>query len=417
MEPRERLRVAFESLGDHPRRVIASASGVFWGAAALVMLMAWGAGFRESMYQQLSGFGSGLIEIHPTVTSSGFPGFRPGVPVRVAREDLDAARIAHPDKIEAVIPEHYTREPNVVEHRGRFRHLLVNGVPHQYFHYRRFAIARGRAFDAGDQARHRAVAVLGHKAAVELFGPTASPIGQKVRIDGKSFQVIGVAREKGTQYENTNRPDNEVVLVPVTTAESRLGYDAYELEKLSIYPRKGVEWREALNAALQTLGPRAGFHPDDLESLVYYRRGQALDLVDVFYAGFLIFIGSAGVVTLLVGGVGIANYHLATLAERSLEIAVAKAIGARSRTLVIQATLESLMVAGGAALAGILLGVGSCVGLARLIPAGVFPAPILSGTVIATVALALVGVSAIASVGPALRVRRMDVALALRSAL
>ena len=106
MELRESLRQALEALSDHPRRVVASSLGVFWGAAAIVLLMAGGAGFREYMKIELSSFGRGLVMMYPASTSSGFPGYRKGVRVEIARRDAVAAERENPELIEAILPEH-----------------------------------------------------------------------------------------------------------------------------------------------------------------------------------------------------------------------------------------------------------------------------------------------------------------------
>ena len=133
--------------------------------------------------------------------------------------------------------------------------------------------------------------------------------------------------------------------------------------------------------------------------------------------GFTIFIGLAGTITLLVGGVGIANYHLATLAEREVEIGIAKAIGARNSTLMWQSVLESTLVSGTASLAGLGLGLVGCAALEHVAPPGMFPLPIISGTAIAVTGAALCGVGVIAALVPALRVRRMDISSAVRAGL
>jgi len=122
----------------------------------------------------------------------------------------------------------------------------------------------------------------------------------------------------------------------------------------------------------------------------------------------------AGSLTLVIGGIGVANYQLATIAERSMEIAVARAIGARTRTVMTQTALEALLVAGGAALAGVALGLLGCLALATLPPPGMFPAPIVSPVVVGITLSALLAVAAAAAILPALRVRQLDVATALR---
>jgi putative ABC transport system permease protein len=236
-------------------------------------------------------------------------------------------------------------------------------------------------------------------------------------VDGRPFEVVGVAARKGRQYINTNRPDNRMLIIPITTAEALLGYDERQVARFMVYPRRGVSPERALRAVLATVGPRAGFHPDDIDAVRWFDVSRPAKIGELFYFGFMIFIGVAGTVTLLIGAVGIANYQLATIAERTVEIAVARAIGARRRTLVMQTILESLLVSGATALLGVLLGLAGCVALATLPPPGMFPVPIISPVAVSVTATAVLGVAVLAALVPALRVRRMEIAVALRAGL
>ncbi len=166
---------------------------------------------------------------------------------------------------------------------------------------------------------------------------------------------------------------------------------------------------------LSSLGPRAGFHPEDADALKWFDFGQFLGLVDLFYAGFSVFIGVAGIVTLLIGAVGIANYHLATLSERSVEIAVSKAIGATNRALIFQTVLESLLVSGSAALGGVSLGLAACAALGRLSSSQALPHPIISLPAVVVTFVAVLGVAVVAAALPARRVTRIEISEALRA--
>jgi putative ABC transport system permease protein len=417
MKPTEYLREALESVAAHPRRVIASAMGVFWGAAAIVLMLAWGSGFREFMHDELRRYGQACVFVIPGVTSSGFPGYREGVHIRLARNDVAAAeRISH-EEVAAIIPEHLSDERVLAEAAGRVRRLDLTATDERFAVYRAFGVAYGRVFDTSDVERRRAVAILGHEAAEALFGTAADAVGRVVRINGRPFEVIGVAARKGRQYFNTNRPDNRLLIVPITTAEVLLGYDERALSRINIYPRPGVNPEKALRSVLTTLGPRADFHPDDVDAVRWFDISQPSKISDLFYVGFMIFIGICGAVTLLIGAVGIANYQLATLAERTVEIAVARAIGARARTIVVQTVVESLLVSGSAVVLGVVLGLIGCVSLATLPPPGMFPVPVVSRPAVLVTTLASLAVAVIAALVPALRVRRMDVAVALRASL
>jgi putative ABC transport system permease protein len=391
--------------------------GVLWGSTGIVVLLAWGSGFQAYMHSELGRYGPPMLFVIPGVTSSGFPGHRSGVRVEISREDAAAAERASPDLVEAILPEHVSPrgERALLRAGGRVRRLDVSGVDERYARLRGFRIGLGRFFDVPDLARRRPVAVLGHEAAEELFGEARAALGKRIRVDGHPFKVLGVADRKGRQYYNTNRPDNRLLMVPITTAETLLGYREESVERLSVFPRAEASGRRTIEAVLATIAPRAGFHPEDTDAVRWFDLSDLLRLVDRICAGFLLFTGTAGTVTLLVAGVGIANFHLASLAERTVEIGVARALGARASTLVAQTLLESLLVSGTAALLGVAAGVAGCEALARLAPPGVFPTPVISGTAIGVTFVALVGVATVAAAVPALRVRRMEVAAALRS--
>jgi hypothetical protein len=381
MDARERLRLAWESIAEQPRRTAASAMGVFWGAAAIVLMLAWSTGFRDYMQEEFGRWGRYGVFIIPGITSSGFPGHRAGVRVRVDREDALRIERDHTEIVEAIMAEHRSRERVLVEARGRVRRLDLSGTDHRFATYRKFRLASGRFFSAADVERRRPVAVLGWEAARDLFDEPTAGVGSTLRINGEAFELIGVFDEKsGRQYTNTNRPDNQMLVVPTTAAEARLGFEEEQIAVLMVYPRPGVDPERVFKAVVASLGKLRGFHAD-------------------------------------VGGVGIANYHLALLAEREVEIGVAKAIGARNRTLMLQAALEACLVAGAAALLGVGVGLGGCAALTHLAPAEMFPVPIVSGSAVVITFVALVGVAVVSALVPALRVRRMDISLALRAGI
>jgi putative ABC transport system permease protein len=356
------------------------------------------------------------VLVYPAITSSGFPGTRKGLRVRLSRKDAAAVERESADLVEALLPEHFSEKRVLVEGAGRIRRLDMAATDHRYHRYRNFDIGWGRYFDEREVARSRPVAVLGFESAQALFGSPEAALGQRIRVEGRSFEVIGVPRLKGAQYMNTDRPDDRLLLLPVTTAESRLGYDREALSRVLLVPRPGVDPERAVSSMLARFGPRAGFHPDDTDAVRWFDMSFFHSLADIFYAGFMIFIGAAGTITLLIGAVGIANYHLATIAERSTELALARALGARSATLVRQTILESLVVSGGASLLGVALGLGGCALARVLLPPEQFPEPIVSPVVVVVTLLAVLGVAGLAALLPALRVRRLELSQLLRSA-
>ena len=161
MDLAEHTRQLFESLADHPQRLIASAMGVFWGAAAIVFMLSFGSGFREYMITEMSRYGEGIVFMFPASTSSGFPGYRKSVRVRLARDDVAAIARAHPGLIEVALAEHLSETKVLVEGGGHVRRLDMVGSGHRFVDYRNFEIGWGRSFTDREVDRRSAVALLG----------------------------------------------------------------------------------------------------------------------------------------------------------------------------------------------------------------------------------------------------------------
>jgi putative ABC transport system permease protein len=415
---REVIREAIDSLASHRRRAAAASIGLFWAAAAMVLLLAWGGGFREFMRVELQSFGPRVVVLNPSITGSGFEGFRENRRVRIRREDAALVERANAEDVEALLPEHVSGRRLTVEGlAGRSRSLDLSAADERYAHYRSFAMGWGRFFDASEVSRARAVAVLGHDAAVDLAGSPEAAVGARIRIQGVSFTVVGVAAKKGRQYLSLTRPDNRLLILPITTAEEQLGYDEKAVSRLLLFPRPDADGALVTRRVIATLSRYCDFHELDERAIRKVDLSTLLGMVDLFYSGFTIFIGVTGTLTLAVGAIGVANHQIAVIAERTAEIAIAKAMGARNRTLVQQVVAEALIVGSLASLAGVTLGLLVCLAFATLPPAHSIPAPIVSPLVTVITLVALIGVAVVTALLPAGRVRTIDVSTALRATL
>lgn len=415
MEARELCRHAIESLLESRSRALVTWLAVFWASAGTVFLVACGLGFRDYMLAQLREYGRGSLNVTGGVTSSGYPGYPVGRKVRISRSAAARAE-AEAAGIEAILPVHLREEGYSLLTAGRRqRWYQLDGVDERYLWYRNFRVREGRELTAADVAQSRRVAVLGHDVAVELFGSAEAATGARIAIDGHAFQVIGVCDGKPRQYVNPGRPDNRLVLVPISAAEDALGFDPEDVERLLVYPRL-ADGRSAMERVLGVLGPEAGFHPDDLDAISWQDTRRLSRAVDLISAGFIGFVALAGSVTLLVAGVGVALFQLSTLASRVREIGILKAIGARNRTLVAQSVAESLLLTGSGVVLGTVFAVAGTEALAVLARARSLPEPRVSLALGIAVGVALVAVGCAAALLPALRVRRMEPSAALRSA-
>jgi putative ABC transport system permease protein len=279
---------------------------------------------------------------------------------------------------------------------------------------RNFRAAEGRFLSSLDVERGARVAFLGPDARQRLFGREPA-LGGWIQIGSQRFQVVGIAEPKGEQLSDVGNRDDLMVVIPYTTAMRWL-QASDQVEEFMIAPRQREAGGLAIRHARQVIGLHRHFEPEQETALWAADMWDTLKLVyGMFYAlqGFFIV---AGTVTLLVGAVGVMNIMLVVVGERTAEIGLRKALGARGRDVFLQFLLEAVAISG---LAGGLGVAGGMLLLRATAPAfaaagiQIPPAPDLVTTL--AVGSALVGVAAVSGVVPALRAARIPPAQALRA--
>jgi putative ABC transport system permease protein len=275
-------------------------------------------------------------------------------------------------------------------------------------------VADGRFLRDPDVERSARVVFLGAKAARRLFGRRPA-VGRTIQIEGIPFSVVGVGREKGDQIVNIGPQDDELSLIPITTAQRRFTRED-RIGGMIFAPTTREASQEAIRRVRQVLGLRHDFHPDDDRALSFFNIQGAVKLIDTLGLGLEIFLTSAGLITLLVGAVGVMNIMLVVVGERTREVGLRKALGASNRDVFVQFLAEAVamtLIAG--ALGGVLgwLAVGW---LGSQVPESLaYPTPYLEWSTAALLALTLVGVGLASGVIPARRAARIDPAISLRS--
>jgi putative ABC transport system permease protein len=332
---------------------------------------------------------------------------------RVELEDEDVARVESLASVEAATPN--VRLRNEPVRRGRRSKLLnVAGYDHDAGRIRNLVAAEGRFLSPLDVERGARVAFLGPEAKRRLFGAEPA-LGGRIAIGSQPFEVIGVGVSKGEQLTDVGNPDDQLVVVPYTTALRWLARSDV-VEEFMLAPRVRERGGESIEQARAVVGLHHDFAPGQETALWAGDMWDALKLIyGMFYAmqGFFVV---AGTITLLVGAVGVMNIMLVVVGERTAEVGLRKALGARGRDIFLQFLLEALAVAGLASA----LGVGGGLLLLRAV-APVFAAGGIQlsaapdALTIAAVAGALVLVALLAGVAPAVRASRIPPAEALRS--
>jgi putative ABC transport system permease protein len=362
---RETLRIALAGIAANKLRSGLTILGMTIGVAAVIILVAVGNGSKQAVQARINALGSNVLLVQAFGGRFG-PGGGGGADVTFTQRDVDALsdKFNAPD-VKSVSPVSNATGVTMVNGSVSYEPSTFSGTVPSYFETRSYSIAAGEMFTDADVRAHKRVVVLGPTVVSSLFNG-ADPVGQTVRVNGTGFRVIGVTASKGS---NGAQDQDDVALAPITAVEDSLtGYgglssitvqgasasslDAAQAEVESIlYERKHVT--DPTNPGFQVLN-----------------QGAVREASDATTDVFTTLLGAVAAISLLVGGIGVMNIMLVSVTERTREIGIRKAIGARRSDILAQFLTEAVLVSMIGGVTGVVAGiVGSQFRIAGVEPA------------------------------------------------
>jgi len=396
------------------KRALLTIAAIAWGTVAILLLLSFGEGLKRQMDRNRRSTGENLAVMWPNETSKPWKGMPPGRPIRLTTDDVSFVADRMPE-LPAVIGEIVSWRTAITYGRKTVNGRVL-GTNTIYGETRKhYPQAGGRFFTEADEAEKRRVLFLGDEMAKDIFGKE-DPVGKALLVNNSPFMVIGVMQHK-TQMGVYGGPDQSHAVIPWTTFKAIFGRD--RLNVLVIQSRTPEDMAGALKRLNEILGAKYGYDPTDERALATWnivktsQNGQKVSL------GIEIFLGVIGVLTLCVGGIGVANIMYAVVKERTREIGVKMALGAKARWITWPFVLEGLVYTLVGGTAGLVIAILIVTGLG-LIPDGAsrvlafLGRPALSPLIAAGTAAILGAIGLLAGYFPARRAAAIDPAATLR---
>ncbi len=342
----------FSSLGRHKLRTLLTAFGVFWGIFLLVLLLGVGKGIENGVYSQFGRSAINRFAIWGRSTSLPYKGLRPGRPVRLTTEDVEAIRHNIPEArfINASVglwgeyAIRYNNKSSAFSVRGEFPELLQ---------VRHFEINQGRFLNASDVATTRKVAVLGRQAANVLFGEH-NPVGEYLNIKGVFFLVVGVFDVAGF---GSNQRQTEIIYLPLTTLLHTFNQGNH-IWSMNIVVDNNIPIEAIETKTKALLKKRHRVAPNDGRAIGSWNASEEFEKFQRLFRGIRIFLWIIGTGTIIAGVIGVSNIMLIMVKERTREIGIRKALGATPFSIVSLIIQEAIFITTISGYTGLVVSVG-----------------------------------------------------------
>ena len=320
------------------KRAYLTIASIAWGTVAILLLLAFGEGLKLQLDKNRRSTGENLAVMWPSETTKAWKGMPPGRSIKLRIDDVDFLRERMPE-LKAVHGE-LNSGRNALTYGRKTVNGRVIGVNYVFGEDRKhYAQAGGRFISVEDEVLRRRVIFLGNDLAKDIFGDE-QPVGKTLLVNNSPYTVIGVMQKK-TQMGMYGGPDANHAVIPISTFRAQYGRDILSVMVIETEQPEGM--KAALKKVNELFGAKYRYDPTDDRALQTWDMVKSAKTTGNITIGIQLFLGIVGALTLLIGGVGVANIMYAVVKERTREIGVKMALGAKQRWIIAPFVLEALV--------------------------------------------------------------------------
>jgi putative ABC transport system permease protein len=378
-------------------RLFLTVFGIVWGTAAVTLLLAFGEGLQKNVVKSQKGLGDAIVIAWPMQTTLPWQGLPRGRPVRMTDEDMSILR----SEVEEIgrLSEEYQRDSARIAWGAKTLSAQISGANVEFGEMRSLIPQEGgRWFNASDLEDRRRVVFIGDQLKVDLLGETAEAVGRQVKIDGVPFLVVGVMTTKEQDSSYSGR-DKDKIFIPTTTFKGIYGPEV--IDNFVFQADDVLQVETAKKKVLEVAARRHRFDPADEEAVQMWDTTEGMKFITTFFVAFRVFLGVVGALTLVVGGIGVSNIMNVAVEERTKEIGIKMALGAKRRYVIGQFLFETLFITLVGGLCGFLISWSICAVFPKLGLQDYVGTPEISAQVATVTTLILGGIGLLAGYFPA----------------